>query len=477
MRQSRIFGVVQVESELADPSCVGDVDSLGLRVKIHNQAAKLLGGSQRRNFLLTFAMESLILVSGLLTLQLAGYLLGTIEFGAYAVSKRAMNIIAYPLLLGLGTSMPRYVALSETSREMVNNRQRGYFFAGLATLSPVLCIFCIVVLLLPSFFAQAFFGEAKFDYLLMPLVLLTAGVSLHTLLYGYLRGRLQMWSASILQFVNIGLVPPLAIILAQREAPSVLSLTGVGWLVISLGTTALLTARMGITGLTFRLVWDSIRDLLWYGLPRVPGEFALFGLFSIPTFIIASRDGIEAAGFFSLGVSILQLIGGLFRAVGILLLPYVSRLTSQACWDQIRNVVSRAVWLSLGVTLLAVVLLQLTLATVIPLFMGSSFAPAVPMMRWFLLGSLPYVLYTILRNPLDAITEWPHNMVNLVISVTVTILLVWLRPFSLQASASVALALSLLGVLSAWSWWRGLADVIKQRRLTNSEPLDEVLEV
>jgi O-antigen/teichoic acid export membrane protein len=439
---------------------------------------RLLSGNQGRNLVLTFLTEFILLLVGFLTLQLAGRVLGSVGFGEYAVSKRAMSVIAYPLLLGLGISIPRYLALAETSESSVNDQQRAYFFAGVGLAIPIVTGFAVVVLQLPAFFAQMFFGGSEFARLVPSVVLLTIGMCLHILQYGYFRGRMQMWRANLFQFFNMGLVPPVMILLVRQDTAKILAFTGSVWIGVSTLVLIALVLKMRFWKFPVSLWQDSVHELFRYGLPRVPGEFALFGLFAIPTFLIANYQGIEVAGFFSFGVSILQMIAGLFRAVGIVLLPYVSRLTSEAQWGKVKSVVAKTLSVCLVLALAIAVLLELMVGVVVPLFMGPSFSRAIPYVSWLLLGSVPYVLYTVLRNPLDAVTEWPYNSINLIITIVVLIVLLLLRSPLLSPGVAMTIALCLLGLLTLWSWRRSLEQVIRRGKAQGSiELLDQTSQV
>ena len=66
------------------------------------------------------------------------------------------------------------------------------------------------------------------------------------------------------------------------------------------------------------------------------------------------------------------------------------------------------------------------------------------------MASIPFVIHIILRSPIDALIKWPHNSINLTISLFLAIGLMW---FNITSPAIALLfSLSLLAVLSAASW-------------------------
>src|SRR5205823_10748717 len=109
---------------------------------------------------------------------------------------------------------------------------------------------------------------------------------------------------------------------------------------------------------------------------------------------------------------------------------------------------------SLLVTLVLVTALHATMGWLIPIVMGRAFAPALVPAHWLVTGAIPFVVYTLLRDPLDAIAVWPYNTVNPVVALAGVPALLWLGSPWLSPAPAVALGQLLLGVLALWSWRR-----------------------
>src|SRR5262249_51898381 len=154
-----------------------------------------------------------------------------------------------------------------------------------------------------DFFSAVLFGSAAFRRLIPPISLAITGLGLHVIIYGYFRGQLNMWKANCLQFVNGGLIPPLALAVSGRSAAQAITWMAAGWIGSSSSWAIVELWNQEARQATKNDVITSVRELLAYGLPRVPGEFFLFGLFTVPTLIVARSAGIEAAGSLSLGFS------------------------------------------------------------------------------------------------------------------------------------------------------------------------------
>ena len=117
---------------------------------------------------------------------------------------------------------------------------------------------------------------------------------------------------------------------------------------------------------------------------------------------------------------------------------------------------------SFGLITLIVLGLEATLATVVSLFMGQSFLPAVEPVRWLLLGAIPYVTYMVVRGPLDALKVWPHNSINLTLALATVVSLMWFGSAYITAPVALLLSLLLLGVLSILSWQKILKSIAEE---------------
>jgi O-antigen/teichoic acid export membrane protein len=410
----------------------------------------LAGLGRTRDFLLTFGTEFGTLACMLLALKLAAARWDTAGFGEYVLARRTLNLLQLPLLGGMGLAVTRYVARAHSGGDRKAELQ--FFVAGILIVFATLTVACLVFAAAPRAVSRALFGQPS-GPLLGAVAIATAGLVVHGLGYGMLRGRLSMVTANLLQAVNLGLLPLLVLAWPGWSVPAVLAGLGSAWLLTSGATIAAVVRSSGALADGLRGTREAARALLWYGLPRVPGEFALGALFALPVTFAAHRAGAAEAGFVGLGISLLSMAGSLFAPLGQIVLPTVSRL---AATDDRHRIASRSwrlagtcVALALGATALGILLAPL----VIPRFLGAEFMAAVPGIQLLLLGLPPYVVYIVLRAVLDAVHTRPLNAKNLLIA---------LGSFAVIAlaghiAASLAAALWLLGGLTVLDAHRAFA--------------------
>jgi len=393
------------------------------------------------------ATELAVMVSGLIVLRLAASMLDPAGFGEYALSRRAIGLLYLPLLMGLGIAAPRYIAIAR-SAAMPGFTDRSFV---LATLSIGLLPALIVVTLLnaaPAASSTLLFGDDLLRHLIPATSFALAGISVHSLAYAIYRGRSDILSANLIQFINLALVPMAAFLYAGRSANEVLKLTGLLWL----GTGIAALAHILFFGEHSAKPAVGIRShlslLYRFGLPRIPGEFALIGLFAIPSLIALRVHGVVLAGQFSAAMSLVTLLSGAFAPVGLILLPRASAQVARGEIAELRKLVVRILSVGAVAACAGVAIGEVIIPHFVEWYFGAAFLSAVPIFRACLLGAIPYAIYVLLRNILDALDVKAVNTRNLVASLGLLIALCMVRSDLMWMSASLAGSLLVLAVLS-----------------------------
>ena len=90
--------------------------------------------------------------------------------------------------------------------------------------------------------------------------------------------------------INLSVVPPIAVVCSGGKIERSLAALGVMTMGVSCFV-GLLGIRVMYRSPDASLQSEAHAHLLSFGLPRIPGEFALFGLSAIPTILVAHRHG------------------------------------------------------------------------------------------------------------------------------------------------------------------------------------------
>ena len=400
----------------------------------------------------TMLTEILVTILGILLLKLAASMLTPAGFGEYALSRRAIGLLYLPLVLGLGVAAPRYISIARTGT--VAGFSEGAF--AIATLTAGLLPPLAVVLLLnlaPAWSSTLIFGTSSLSGLVGPSTIALAGIALHSMVYAVYRGRSEMGFANLMQLVNLGITPVAAFWLADHTAAAVLTATGTGWIAVSsIGLIHILFRerhQLG-SGLSqqYSNIRSSLRILLRFGLPRVPGELALVGLFAVPALIAVRTQGVVAAGQFSAALSVLTMLAGAFAPVSLVLLPRASAQVATGDIDGLRRLVLKILVGGILLATAGVVVGELVIPPFIRWYFGEAFVPAIPVFRACLIGAIPYAVYILMRSILDALDVKALNSRNLIISMIVAVVLCLVDSSLLWMSFAIVASLTLLGGLT-----------------------------
>jgi O-antigen/teichoic acid export membrane protein len=352
-----------------------------------------------------------------------------------------------PLVMGLGIAAPRYIAIARAGAI------EGYTESAFATatltagLLPPLTL-ALLFNLAPQTGAALLFGRQSYFYLVPPATIALAGISLHAMVYAVYRGRSEMRFANVLQIANLALAPLIGFAVGENSAASVLTATGVTWLLIS-GVAlihVLYRERADWRGLAS--MREHLKVLLRFGLPRVPGEFALVGLFAIPSLLAVRAHGIVEAGQFSAALSVLTMAAGTFAPVGLVVLPRASAMVATGDIAGVKRLVRRILIGGILVAAGGVVIGELVIPFFIKWYFGEAFVPAIPYFRAVLLATIPYAVYILMRSILDALDVRALNSRNLIVTVSIVTILCLVNRSIIWMAGSIVGSLVLLSVLT-----------------------------
>ncbi|HEX6573588.1 MAG TPA: lipopolysaccharide biosynthesis protein [Gemmatimonadaceae bacterium] len=409
----------------------------------------------------TVVTELLVTISGILVLKFAAALLGPVGFGEYSLSRRAVGLLYLPLVLGFGVAAPRYIAIARAGA------MEGFTESAFATATLTAGLvppFTIALLLnaAPEFGGLVLFGSRSLSHLVPPATIALAGIALHAMVYAVYRGRSEMKFANTMQSIDLAIVPVIAFLISPHDAAAVLTATGVGWLIVSgiaLGHVLYRESREWRGLVSMRRHLDV---LLKFGLPRVPGEFALVGLFAIPSLLAVRAHGVVEAGQFSAALSVLTMAAGTFAPVGLVVLPRASAQFATGDLPGIRHLVLRILGGGILLAALGVAVGEVLIPPFIRWYFGEAFLPAVPYFRTVLLGTIPYAVYILMRSILDALDVKALNSRNLIITLAAAVILCLVNRSLIWMSSAIVASLVLLGALT-------LRDVYARLRLSPAD--------
>jgi O-antigen/teichoic acid export membrane protein len=362
----------------------------------------------KKDYILTFITEFTILGSGLLVYRLAADILGKEGFSEYALVRRTISFLLPGLILGMGVAIPRYIGYFYSNFKKANT----YFIAGFAILFFVILIFSLLINLFQKNVAFLFFGDSKYYYLIFPINIMLIGLIFHSLSYGYFRGNLSMIKANFLHLINMGIVPFFVFFL-KDNLKEIILLNG---LIIILVSFIFLT--MILKNITFERneIYTNLKELIAYGIQRVPGDFGLSGLFSLPATFTSHISGITIAGYVAFGTALLNMIGSLFAPLGLILLPKASQLVANKDFKILKTYIIKILKITFILTVLKVVFFEIFADKIILIYLNTLNYDLLIITRIIIISSICYTIYVAMRSIIDAYYVKAINTKNIFIS-------------------------------------------------------------
>jgi len=344
--------------------------------------------------------------------------MGVAALGEYLLVKRTSSWLLSGSQLGLGIALPRQIA--HTIQD-VETRANQYFLAAFTVVVVfVVCTGLAAVLNAQRVARWCLGSEGR--GLVYAMVLLLLGTAMQAMVFGYFRGLERVRRANLVGFGGWVVVPLLALGVTHKShsAPLLIGATGLG-----LTVAAMLWAIPKIAGVQGfgRHFLSDTRQLLAYGVARVPGDIAIGGLLALGPLLVSHYVNIAQNSYLLLGITCLTLGGMAFAPVGIVLLARVSRLLGAGRHTDVSEYVGHLRSAVLQLSLVVVVQGLIFTRPIVLWWLGPSCTAGVPVIRMVMLAIPAYMYFVAMRSVVDAASQVAYNARNLLVTLAVLVAL------------------------------------------------------
>jgi len=403
--------------------------------------------------LITGITSAIVLVSGFLVIGFLAAGLGPTDFGAYILSRRVIAVLAPVVAMSAGVGLPRYLGLHRDFHQ----RQQGFILASSLIVGILTLITAIVLLGWDETFAVLLFDDPTYKTLVQAIVLFLVGLNVYTLVYATHRGLLQMRIANLWQIGIIAIGPLLLVGFLSRSAEVSQIVFMLGGLACCAFPYMLWRLAKSLRGGGGQYILSATRELLVYGVPRLPSGFLFAGMMSMGPLVATRLGSLEEAGFLGVGFALLRVFEAPLAVFGLVALPRLAYHFGAGDQDFIRDRVGDLTSLLLHVGLFLTLHLFLWSDVIVRLWLGQSYVAAIPLTRIYILALMPFVTFTLLRSVVDAMTVKAVNTVNIVIAsavgalIAVVLILAGIGISSLAIGTSAAFfTLGTLTLIYVW---------------------------
>ncbi|HEY6971069.1 MAG TPA: lipopolysaccharide biosynthesis protein, partial [Candidatus Angelobacter sp.] len=367
------------------------------------------------NYGVTFATEFLVMISQIILYKIVASWLGQTGFSEYAVARRVVAFLQPVTMVGFGVALPRYLALAEGRGD--SQRCSRYLFATVLAAGGFTLTLAAALMIGRHWFSYLLFGAKERQYLIPAVALMLVGMSLHAILYAFFRGRMAMGRANALQVMNNCLAPLVVFALFHKDPADYLVHLGLAWTVATAVILLLTAMQHG-----WQRPRNEARELLGYGLQRVPGDFAFMALLGLPAIFAAHLTDIREAGMVAFGLAIVNMVASAFAPIGIILLPKVSRALGSGDFNSVRHEVVLIRRIALVIPAAIVLIIELFGSRLIRIYLGPAYTDTGFIVNLLVLGAVPLAFYSALRSVIDAFHHRAINTLNVLVALVLFLL-------------------------------------------------------
>lgn len=403
-----------------------------------------------KDIIITFSGQIFVLLSNFLINKMVAIFVGVNEFGVFNIAKRSATVIGFFILLELGISIPRYYSLY-----LKNNPKKAYEYyqLGIYILLIMSVFISAIIFFNQGLVAFYIFGSKDFSKYIIPLLVYSIGIAANTFIFSAYRGGERFYTYTVIQLLTQIINVIIVYIVKKNGIEDMLMAWGSSNILLSMIFMYIFTyLNSEFKTIKIDNLYNKLKELLIYGIPRIPGEVIQFSYYLIPLMIINQRFGKLSAGFFAASTGILQAFLPLFSYVGIVLLPKVSKALMEKKMELVKKQVKYLSILYLVFSVVVVFFGVIFARQIMQILYSNEYTEQLNIAKILLITLIPRAQFLLLRNPIDAISVRPVNTISLCLSFCIMILIMIFSDSVTFIAWSFVISDLILAVLSLIFW-------------------------
>ena len=368
-----------------------------------------------KDILITAIGQILVIVITFLVNKIISITLGPIGYAEYSIFNKAAAVVSFIMAFSLGIAIPKFLATSHAKK---NIQEEAVSFISSIKICAVSCIsVTLLVFIFSTFFSELIFSHSDTLYIRV-LLIFSVGTAFSTVVISYYRGLDRFLVFSLLQII-ISVISMLALFFAPKSVLKYFSIRGILLFFLSLVlfiSILIKYRKMRITFSNYLMNKDICGKIFHYSLPRVPGEFILFSLSAVPLIIVNKRFGSVGTAGIATALTLINSVAPFFGIIGTMLLPYVSKSIAKGESTLVYKRIKSLLVIYIILSFFAILLINLFPKLLIFILFSPQYYQFIPEVRVLSFVLVFQSIYLLLRNPLDAISNFPFNTISLCIS-------------------------------------------------------------
>ncbi len=422
-----------------------------------------------KDFIITVIGQVIVVVISFLVNKILSNYVSTDEFGIYNIAKRFTDVVTYIVLLAMGIAIPKYLAEYKSKNDEAGVHM--YWVASLLLVFGATVIVSIIAVAARVPIMRLMFGENGYEKYVFVSLLYAFGSALATMISSYCRGVGFFYRYNFIQ-IAVQILYFVVVLICSSNAFLILLYSGLAYLAADFAVLIyyfIKKRKLTVKYKSPKNYLKPMKELVIYGVPRVPGEFVLFAYNLVPLIIISNKFNLTQSAYFSASLSVNATVTTAFGFIGIMLLPAVSSAIATRKFDKVDKNITFLAILYVLVSVLGIIFIYFCGEWLIKLLYSEEYIPAVTLLIITSVAILPRAMFLLLRNPIDGVTKIPFNTINLAISFAITCVGMLLVN-SIQLCAWIyVIGYCALAALSFATWMFCRKKVIKKINAENGE--------
>lgn len=372
-----------------------------------------------KNYFYTYLTYGISLVSTLGIYYLISLRYDVIEFEKYNLSRRVVGIISVILMLGFAVSLPKAIATNNCvklrSVLIVANVFSSLFFIIILT-----SIFAVLVTLFSDFFGNLFWGTILYEDLIIIISFYVISLAAFNIVFSFARGLMDLKVANIMTLSN-SVLPILFLPYFSKIEHFYLAFFVTNVFLALFFLYFILHKHNFFYYFSYKIYLRQFKKMFYFGIPRVPGDFALEGILSLPVFITAHLSSTRNASNLGFAITLISMIGTLTSPISVILLPYSSKLISSKKIDELKKHVNLILFIFAPAAILLTVIFWVFSKNIVKIYLGNFNEDISTSLSFVSVVFLPYTIYMIVRSVNDSYYNDAVNTKNTLYSLSALI--------------------------------------------------------
>ncbi|CAN5545646.1 hypothetical protein BH10BAC1_BH10BAC1_14470 [soil metagenome] len=347
------------------------------------------------SYVITFGIEFLIMLISVVLFKMVAVKFLDLGFAEFSINKRLVGFLMPLMMMGMGVSLPKFLPVES------NEKQLQIHYSALIIVTSFFLLSLALFFLMSNILSKLAFGDYNHEKIFLASLIYIYSLMLHGVIYNFFRGKFNFVISSLLQLINLGILPLIAYFFAKNIFQ---------YFVILSSSTILLLVLVNILFIPLVKIAivdyvATIRRIVQYGIKRMPGDVVLGLFLAIPAFIGTNYFSINVGGNIAFCLSLFNIVIALMSPVNIILLPKASKIVHEKNFVLLKDISTKLLFVSFGIGIITLVIVYLFGENILILFNVKNHIETTGFLNIIFLGIIGFSVFSVIRSVIDAFYE------------------------------------------------------------------------